>query len=166
MKPRAARSKIQSPAALARKLARRKGKVVFTNGCFDLVHRGHVAYLEKARALGAALIVALNSDASVRRLKGRGRPVTQLADRQAVLAALECVDYVTSFADSTPLRLIRKLRPDLVVKGGDYRPGARPGDAKYIVGAREVQSWGGRVRAIPFVKGRSTTGLLGKLRKL
>src|ERR1700761_975174 len=100
---RTARSKIKSPAALKKLLARRRGKVVFTNGCFDLLHRGHVNYLERARKLGAELVVALNSDASVRKLKGRGRPVTPLSDRLEVMASLECVDHVTWFGEQTPL---------------------------------------------------------------
>lgn len=156
---RTARSKIKSPAALKSLLARRKGKVVFTNGCFDLVHRGHVSYLERARKLGRALVVALNTDSSVKRLKGRGRPVTPLSDRLEVLASLECVDYVTWFAEDTPLKLIQKLQPDVLVKGGDYH-------ANLIVGAREVKSWGGKVRTLPFVKGKSTTRILARVARL
>jgi D-beta-D-heptose 7-phosphate kinase/D-beta-D-heptose 1-phosphate adenosyltransferase len=162
MPPRDPRSKIKSAAALARVLsrARKQGrKVVFTNGCFDLLHRGHVNYLARARRLGALLVVGLNNDASVRRLKGRGRPVSPLSDRLEVLAALESVDFVTSFSEDTPLRLIRKLRPDILVKGGDYQPNS-------IVGAPEVKSWGGRVRTLPLVRGRSTTGILARVVKL
>ncbi|HUP57691.1 MAG TPA: D-glycero-beta-D-manno-heptose 1-phosphate adenylyltransferase [Bdellovibrionota bacterium] len=158
MKPRPARSKVLSPEALARKLARSKGKVVFTNGCFDLVHKGHVSYLERARTLGSQLVVGVNGDASVRRLKGKGRPVNPLADRLDVLAALEAVDFVTWFADDTPLALILKLRPDVLVKGQDYR-------LDQIVGAREVQGWGGRVKRLPYVKGRSTSAILARAGK-
>lgn len=154
------RNKIQSPRALAR-IARRlrvQGKrVVFTNGCFDLLHVGHVTYLEKARGFGDALIVGLNSDSSVRKIKGPGRPVNSERDRLRVLAALEAVDYVTLFSDPTPLRLIRDVRPDILVKGADWKK-------DQIVGAREVRSWGGRVRRVALVPGRSTTKLIVSLR--
>src|SRR5207237_698317 len=115
-----------------------KGKrVVFTNGCFDLLHKGHINYLEKARNLGTLLVVALNSDSSVRKLKGKGRPINRLADRLRVIAALECVDYVTWFGEETPLKLIRLLRPRVLVKGGDWSP-------HQIVGASDVLSLGGK----------------------
>jgi D-glycero-beta-D-manno-heptose 1-phosphate adenylyltransferase len=158
-KPRALHDKILPPAALARAL-RRSGKTawVFTNGCFDLLHKGHVTYLERARRLGDGLVVAVNSDASVRRLKGAGRPLNPLADRLEVLAALESVDYVTWFSEPTPLKTILTLRPRILVKGGDWEP------AK-IVGAAEVRSWGGRVRALPYVRGRSTTEIISRARK-
>lgn len=131
---------------------------VFTNGCFDLLHRGHVTYLAQARALGGSLIVAANSDASVRRLgKGEERPINPLADRMAVLAALQCVDMVTSFDEDTPLALIEALRPDVLVKGGDW-------SVTHMVGAREVLAWGGQVFSIPFVVERSTTALVQRLR--
>ncbi len=133
--------------------------MVFTNGCFDILHRGHVTYLERARRLGTCLVVALNSDNSVRGLKGDGRPVNPLADRLLLVGALESVDYVTWFDDATPLKLILKLRPDVLVKGGDWR-------ATKIVGGPEVLSWGGTVRSLPFVRGRSTTGLFAKIRGL
>jgi D-beta-D-heptose 7-phosphate kinase/D-beta-D-heptose 1-phosphate adenosyltransferase len=158
--PRPSRSKIKNASALARVLARRgKRKVVFTNGCFDLVHRGHVNYLERARKLGALLVVALNTDSSVKRLKGRGRPVSPLSDRLEVLASLEAVDFVTWFSEDTPLKVIQKLKPDVLVKGGDYKVNS-------IVGAPEVRSWGGRVKTLPFVKGRSTSGLLARIFRL
>lgn len=135
-------------------------KVVFTNGCFDILHKGHVAYLEKARRLGDYLVVGLNSDASVRRLgKGPGRPVNSQKDRAAVLGALRCVDRVVIFGEDTPERLIRKVRPDVLVKGGDWKK-------ENVVGASFVESYGGRVRLIPYVKGFSTTGLLAKIQKL
>lgn len=132
--------------------------LVFTNGVFDILHRGHVTYLAQARALGASLVLALNSDASVKRLgKGEDRPVNPLADRAAVAAALACVDLVTWFETDTPLELILALKPDVLVKGGDWKPGA-------IVGAREVLGWGGAVHSIPFAHERSTTALLAKVR--
>ncbi|MBM3368113.1 MAG: D-glycero-beta-D-manno-heptose 1-phosphate adenylyltransferase [Betaproteobacteria bacterium] len=132
--------------------------LVFTNGVFDILHRGHVTYLAQARALGASLVLALNSDASVKRLgKGEDRPVNPLADRAAVAAALACVDLVTWFETDTPLELILGLKPDVLVKGGDWKPGA-------IVGAREVLGWGGAAHSIPFTHERSTTALLAKVR--
>ena len=133
-------------------------RVVFTNGCFDLLHAGHVQLLERARALGDVLVVALNSDASVRRLKGEGRPVVGEADRVRVLAALSSVGLVLVFDEDTPLEVIRKLRPDVLVKGGDYTKDT-------IVGADLVASWGGEVATVPLVEGRSTTGLLEGLRQ-
>ena len=144
----------QLPARLAA-LAR---PVVFTNGCFDILHRGHVAYLEEAAALGQSLVVGVNSDASVRRLdKGRDRPVNPLDDRMAILAALACVALVVPFEEDTPLELIRLVRPDHLVKGGDWTPDK-------IVGADVVQSYGGRVHSIPFRFKRSTTDLLQRIR--
>ena len=137
---------------------RQKGAVVFTNGVFDLLHRGHVTYLAQARALGASLIVAANSDASVKRLgKGDDRPINNEADRMAVLAALECVSLVTCFTDDTPLSAILAARPDVLVKGGDWKVDA-------IVGANEVRGWGGSVHSIPFLFERSTTATLAKVR--
>ena len=140
-----------------RSLQRAGKKVVFTNGCFDLLHIGHVRYLQEARELGDALVVGVNSDASVRRLKGPGRPLTPAPERAEILAALECVDFVTIFGAATPLQLIRALRPDILVKGGDW-----PVDR--IVGREVVQARGGQVVAIPFVKNRSTTRTIGKIR--
>jgi rfaE bifunctional protein nucleotidyltransferase chain/domain len=134
--------------------------LVFTNGCFDVLHRGHVTYLAQARALGASLIVGVNSDASVKRLgKDGDRPVNPLSDRMAVLAALESVSLVTEFDEDTPLNLILACRPDVLVKGGDWR-------VENIVGSREVQSWGGKIHSIPFLHDRSTTALLNKIRSL
>jgi len=131
---------------------------VFTNGVFDILHRGHVTYLAEARALGASLVVALNSDASVRRLgKGEDRPVNPLEDRMAVVAALESVSLVTWFEEDTPLARILQCRPDHLVKGGDWTP-------ERIVGAKEVEGWGGQVHSIAFRHNRSTTGLLAKIR--
>jgi len=131
---------------------------VFTNGVFDLLHRGHVTYLAQARALGASLIVALNDDASVRRLgKGADRPINPLADRLAVISALESVDLVTWFEGDTPIELIRAIGPDILAKGGDWSVDA-------IVGAPEVLATGGAVVSIPFCHDRSTTALLGRVR--
>ena len=132
---------------------------MFTNGVFDLLHRGHVTYLAQARALGAALVVALNSDASARRLgKGDGRPVNSLEDRMALIAALEAVDAVTWFDEDTPAALIEALRPEVLVKGGDW-------PAEKIVGATQTLARGGRVVSIPFKHQRSSTALLEKIRK-
>jgi rfaE bifunctional protein nucleotidyltransferase chain/domain len=131
---------------------------VFTNGVFDLLHVGHVTLLEASRAQGAALIVGVNSDESVRRLgKGADRPLVPLAGRARVLAALACVDCVVPFEEATPLELIRALRPDVLVKGADYAPEA-------IVGASDVVGWGGRVVRVPLVAGQSTTDLIRRLR--
>jgi rfaE bifunctional protein nucleotidyltransferase chain/domain len=156
-------AKLCAPAQLAARVAALARPLVFTNGCFDILHRGHVTYLAQARALGASLVVAANTDASVKRL-GKGahvdeRPVNALDDRMAVLAALECVTLVTWFDEDTPLQRILACRPDVLVKGGDW-----PADA--IVGAPEVLAWGGRVHSIPFVHIRSTTALLEKIRRL
>ena len=132
--------------------------LVFTNGCFDVLHRGHVTYLAQARALGAALAVGVNSDASVRRLgKGDDRPLNAQEDRMAVLAALQAVDLVVVFDEDTPLELILACRPDVLVKGGDWTPDK-------IVGSEEVQGWGGTVHSIPFLHQRSTTALLNRIR--
>ena len=151
-------SKIVSPAAFAERALSLARPLVFTNGVFDILHRGHVTYLAQARALGASLVVALNSDASVRRLgKGDDRPINTLADRMAVIAALESVAVVTSFDEDTPLARILECRPDYLVKGGDWT-------ADKIVGAKEVQSWGGKVHSIAFEHERSTTKLLSKIR--
>lgn len=153
-------AKLCAPADLRARAADLPGPRVFTNGCFDILHRGHVTCLAQARALGGALIVALNADASVRRLgKGDDRPVNPLEDRAAVIAALESVSLVTWFDTDTPLDLILACRPDVLVKGGDW-----PIDR--IVGAREVLAWGGRVESIAFEHERSTTGLLHKIRRL
>lgn len=147
----------QDLAARAMALAR---PLVFTNGVFDILHRGHVTYLAQARALGASLVLALNSDASVRRLgKGDDRPVNALADRVAVAAALESVDLVTWFEEDTPLAAILACRPDILVKGGDW-------PVEKIVGAAEVAGWGGTVHSIPFEHDRSTSALLAKIRRL
>jgi rfaE bifunctional protein nucleotidyltransferase chain/domain len=153
-------AKICPPEVLTARTAALPRPLAFTNGCFDILHRGHVTYLAQAAALGASLVVALNSDASVRRLgKGADRPVNMLADRLAVMAALECVTLVTWFDEDTPLQRILDCRPDVLVKGGDW-----PVDK--IVGCSEVRSWGGSVHSIPFLHQTSTTALLDKIRRL
>jgi rfaE bifunctional protein nucleotidyltransferase chain/domain len=151
-------TKIAIPAEFAARAQALARPLVFTNGVFDILHRGHVTYLAQARALGASLAVALNSDASARRLgKGDDRPINSLEDRMAVVAALESVSLVTWFDEDTPLERILECRADHLVKGGDWTP-------ERIVGAREVQSWGGKVHSIAFEHDRSTTKLISKIR--
>ena len=150
--------KICTPAELAARVAKLPRPLVFTNGCFDVLHRGHVTYLAQARALGASMVLGVNSDASVRRQgKGDDRPINIQDDRLAVLAALQSVDLVVLFDEDTPLNLILACRPDVLVKGGDWTPDK-------IVGAKEVIGWGGSVHSIPFLHERSTTALLKKIR--
>jgi len=149
-------SKIKDAKKLATILSslRSKGKkIVFTNGCFDILHVGHVDYLSKARRLGDVLVVGLNSDSSVRKIKGKGRPINKESDRAKVLASLYFVDYITSFNENTPENLIKKLKPDLLVKGGDWK-------IRDIVGGTFVKSYGGKIKSIPFVKGHSTTSII------
>jgi rfaE bifunctional protein nucleotidyltransferase chain/domain len=151
--------KVCDPGAVAGRAAQLARPLVFTNGVFDLLHRGHVTYLAQARAFGASLVVALNSDASARRLgKGAERPINPVADRVAVVAALESVSLVTWFDEDTPLQLILALRPEVLVKGGDWK-------VADIVGAPEVRGWGGSVHSIPFEHERSTTDLLERIRR-
>lgn len=138
---------------------RNRRRVVFTNGCFDLLHPGHIRCLEQARALGDLLIVAINSDASVRRMKGPGRPIVSETERAEVLAALAAVDYVTVFGEDTPQQIIARVLPDVLVKGGDWGP-------DQIVGRAEVEAAGGRVVSIPLEPAYSTTALLGRVRDL
>jgi D-beta-D-heptose 7-phosphate kinase/D-beta-D-heptose 1-phosphate adenosyltransferase len=138
---------------------RRAGKVVvFTNGCFDLLHIGHVRSLEQARSLGDRLIVAVNFDTSVRRAKGPGRPILPASERMELVAALGCVDWVVGFRADTPIRLIEKLRPDILAKGGDWA-------LDTIVGRDEVESWGGRVVRLNVIRGARTSDLIQKIRK-
>lgn len=133
-------------------------RVVFTNGCFDILHRGHVTYLEEAAKQGHRLVVGLNSDASVKRLgKAPDRPLNDQDSRAAVLSALRCIDAVSVFEEDTPLELIKLVRPDVLVKGGDWKP-------EQIVGGTEVLGWGGEVRSLAFVQGYSTTGLVEKIK--
>ncbi len=150
-------SKVKSPKQLAAVLKKTRKAVVFTNGCFDILHLGHVVYLQKAQKQGDLLVVALNSDASVKRLKGNERPLNPLRDRMEVLAALECVDFVTWFEEDDPIQLIRLLKPQVLVKGGDWKP-------DQILGSKDVKSWGGTVKSLAFVKGRSTTKIIEKAR--
>ncbi len=157
--PPAPAGKILSEAVLLERFERpRETTLVFTNGVFDLLHRGHVEYLYAARALGDALVVGLNTDASVRRLKGAGRPVNTQEDRAIVLAGLGCVDAVVLFDDDTPERLIGRLLPDVLVKGADYR-------IDQVAGRNAVEAAGGRVVLIPLTEGRSTSGTIEKLRE-
>jgi rfaE bifunctional protein nucleotidyltransferase chain/domain len=151
---------LATPAELERLVAgdRAAGKrIVFTNGCFDVVHRGHVAYLNQAKRLGDVLVVALNADEGVRRLKGPDRPVNTLADRAAVIGALSCVDHVVGFADDTPVDLLRALRPDVYAKGGDYTPEMLPETPT-------VEAHGGRVVILDYLADRSTTATLERIR--
>ncbi len=141
---------------IARALRRQGRRIVFTNGCFDILHAGHVQLLHAARRFGDLLVVGVNDDDSVRRLKGPERPINPLADRATVLAALACVDFVAPFAADTPIDLVNAVRPEVLVKGGDY-------DADTIVGAPEVASWGGRVEIVPLLEGRSTTGIVERI---
>ena len=158
MQPPAFERKLCPPAELAARVAQLPHPRVFTNGCFDILHRGHVTYLAEARALGASLIVGVNSDASVRRQdKGDDRPINTLENRMALLAALESVSLVIGFDADTPLELILTIRPDVLVKGGDWTPDR-------IVGAKEVTAWGGSVHSIPFRHHTSTTALLQRIR--
>jgi len=151
-------AKICPPESLAEHIARLPRPLVFTNGCFDILHRGHVTCLARARALGASLVVALNTDASVKRLgKGDARPINPLDDRAAVMAALGSVSLVTWFDEDTPLNTILAVRPDILVKGGDW-------PVNTIVGATEVAGWGGTVHAIPFEHERSTTRVIERIR--
>jgi rfaE bifunctional protein nucleotidyltransferase chain/domain len=157
--PRSARSKIltREQATRAVRSAHRRGeRVVFTNGCFDLLHVGHVRSLEQARSLGDRLVVALNTDASVRRLKGPDRPVVPVRQRAEVLAAFACVDWVVPFREDTPLATIRALRPDVLAKGGDWT-------LDTIVGREDVESWGGRVVRLREVQGVRTTAIVERL---
>jgi rfaE bifunctional protein nucleotidyltransferase chain/domain len=150
--------KIVQRSEAAKGVAALPQPVVFTNGVFDVLHRGHVTYLAQARALGGSLVVALNTDASARRLdKGADRPLNAQQDRAVVVAALQSVDLVTWFAEDTPLELIGELRPAVLVKGGDY-------DMSKLAETRLVESYGGRAEAIPFVDGYSTSALVGRIR--
>lgn len=155
-------SKVRSPRWLAielRRLRRLGKRIVLTNGCFDLLHPGHVRTLRAAKRLGDVLVVALNDDASVRRLKGPGRPLLSVADRCEIVAALEMVDYVTTFAEDTPRQIIRLLEPDVLAKGGDWA-------VDRIAGADLVHARGGRVRSLPYTEGYSTTRLVRRIARL
>lgn len=139
--------------------ARSSGKkIVFTNGCFDILHAGHVDYLRKARAMGDVLVVAVNTDSSVKRIKGDKRPLNSQEDRASVIAALDCVDYVTFFDEDTPYEIIKRIRPDVLVKGGDWEGN--------VVGSDVVTANGGEVRTVELLPGRSTTELIDKILKV
>lgn len=145
-------------ALIAIKQLKEKNKrIVFTNGCFDILHAGHITYLSKAKSLGDALVIGLNSDASVKELKGKSRPIVPQKNRAIVLAALEAVDFVVIFKELTPLKLIKAIRPDILVKGGDWKK-------EDIVGSNFVELYGGKVKSLPYVKGLSTRGLINKIR--
>ena len=146
-------------AALSNRLKRNGKRIVFTNGVFDILHRGHVEYLAKAKSLGDVLILGLNSDASVRRLKGPTRPLQKQTDRAVILLALESIDYVVIFGEDIPEKLISQIKPDVLVKGADYK-------ISEIVGADFVRSYGGKVRRIRLTRGRSTSGLVKRVRKI
>lgn len=156
------KSKIKNLRKLKRIISSLKAKgkrIVFSNGCFDLLHYGHVKYLESAKRKGDILIVAINCDASVRRIKGNKRPIINEKDRTKIVAALESVDYVVLFKEDTPFKIIKLLKPDILIKGADW-------DKKGIVGRDFVLSYGGRVSTINLVKGRSTTNLIKKIAKI
>ncbi len=142
---------------LREELGRQKTKVVLTNGCFDLLHAGHIRLFREARRLGDALIVALNEDATVRRLKGPQRPIFPLAERLEVLEAVEFIDYLTWFGEETPREIISELLPDILVKGGDWTPDT-------VVGRAEVEAAGGRVVIVPYLAGRSTSSIIERIR--
>lgn len=148
-------SKVKS---LSSRLKSRKKKIVFTNGCFDLIHIGHVKYLERAKAFGDILIVGVNSDSSMKKIKGSKRPIMGQNDRAGIVAGLESVDYVTIFNEATPFKLIRSIRPDVLVKGADWKPDK-------IVGAEFIGYYGGRTISIPLVKGKSTSLIIRKIIK-
>ncbi|MFA6356075.1 MAG: D-glycero-beta-D-manno-heptose 1-phosphate adenylyltransferase [Candidatus Omnitrophota bacterium] len=143
---------------LCAKLRARGKRIVFTNGCFDILHAGHVKYLRKAKDLGDVLILGLNSDSSVKRIKGPSRPIVQQKDRAAVVSSLGCVDHVVIFGEDTPVKLIREIRPSVLVKGADWKVGD-------IAGADFVRSYGGRVATVTLVKGRSTSDIVRKIKK-
>ena len=158
LSPPSFESKVCPLDELSARVARLPRPLVFTNGVFDILHRGHASYLAQARALGASLVVGVNSDASVKMLgKGDDRPINAEADRQALLAALESVDMTVVFTEQTPVNLIEKVRPDIYVKGGDY-------EIDTLAETHLVKTWGGKAVAIPFIYERSTTSLLGKIR--
>lgn len=155
-------NKILDRSTLKNKLEalRKEGKkIAFTNGCFDILHVGHVRYLREAKKAGDILVLALNSDSSVRAIKGEERPLVSEEERAEVIAALEFIDFVTIFPESTPLELINYLKPDILIKGGDW-------PEEKVVGREEVKKWGGRVAIIPEVEGKSTTNIVEKIKKV
>lgn len=144
--------------SIAKRLKAKGIKIAFTNGCFDLLHWGHVKYLQDARKSADILIVGVNSDASVRRIKGRGRPITSQLDRARIIGSLWCVDHVVIFSQDTPLELIKLVRPNILIKGADWKK-------SHIVGSKEIEEFGGRVLTIRLIKGRSTTNLIKRVLK-
>jgi len=144
---------------ITKRLKARNKRIVFTNGCFELLHAGHVSYLQKAKAMGDMLVVGLNSDSSARKIKGSSRPVIKENDRAKVLSGLCCVDLITIFSSATPYDLIKAVRPDVLVKGGDWK-------VKDIVGAEFVTSYKGKVKSLPYLKGYSTTDIIKKIHTL
>ena len=151
-------NKLKKEKVLVERAKKEKKKIVFTNGCFDILHAGHVSYLKEARSKGDLLIVGINDDKSVSRLKGKGRPVNNLENRIEVLSSLQCVDMVIPFSEDTPSDLIKEIVPDVLAKGGDYK-------INQIVGSDFVKKTGGKVERIKFVKGLSTSNLIKKLKK-
>ncbi len=147
---------LENLKVISQKLKKQRKKIVFTNGCFDILHVGHVRYLRKAKAYGDILVVGVNNDSSVRKIKGKSRPLVVLQDRLEVLAALECIDYLVTFSETTPAKVIQVLKPDILVKGSDYK-------LDEIVGRDFVESTGGRVVTIPLVKNKSTTAFIKKI---
>ena len=139
-----------------RKLQKNNKKIVFTNGCFDILHAGHVSYLSRAKSLGDVLVIGLNSDSSVRKLKGKSRPIVPQKNRAMLLAALEAVDFVVTFNELTPIKIIKAIKPDVLVKGGDWKK-------EKIVGAEFVKLYGGKARSLSYVKGLSTRSLIAKI---
>lgn len=143
---------------ISRELKREGKKIVFTNGCFDILHKGHIRLLKKAKSLGDILIVGLNTDTSVKRLKGKGRPFLRQSERAEILSALEMVDYVVLFPQDTPQKLIKIIKPDVLVKGGDYKK-------EEVVGRDVLKEYGGRIYIFPVVKGKSTTAIAERIRR-
>ena len=149
--------KVLSRSELLERYGRpRANTLVFTNGCFDLLHVGHIQYLQQAKNLGDLLVIGLNDDASVRKLKGEGRPLIEEKQRAQLMSALECVDFIVFFSEDTPKKLLETLRPDILVKGGDYTPDE-------VVGRDLVESYGGRLEVLPFVDGVSTTSIVNTI---
>ena len=151
-------SKIYSREELKKIRSTLKGTVVFTNGCFDILHVGHIQYLKEARKLGDTLIVALNTDKSVQKMKGKNRPIVSQNERAEVLASLECVDFVTFFDEDTPLKTLKLLKPDIIVKGGDW-------PIEKMVGKNVVEKYGGKAVSLNFVEGKSTSNIIKKILK-
>ncbi|MCX5687330.1 MAG: D-glycero-beta-D-manno-heptose 1-phosphate adenylyltransferase [Candidatus Omnitrophica bacterium] len=139
-----------------RKLKKKNKKIVFTNGCFDILHAGHVSYLSKAKSLGDILVIGLNNDGSVKKIKGKLKPIVSQKNRAILLAALEVVDFVVIFKELSPLKLIKAIKPDVLVKGGDWKK-------ENIVGADFVESYGGKVKSLAYIKGLSTSSLISKI---